>query len=302
MVRFLIFFQYVGTKYSGLAKASQKWSEKQGVLDVLEEAIQRLTPIQVENVTSSCRTDSGVHALVNTIHVDLERPSHKQPFTPHSLVRGINRELVDEDVRVIKACKVQDTFHARHNVVRRDYLYRVVLGCEYPKEMPLFEENRSYAIRESHLDIQKMEEASRLFIGLHDFASFRNLRHDFKDQYTKREMYSVSIYHPCSHHDNYLLHPFSCRYLYLEFSARSYLYRQIRRMVGVLLAVGRGRLTPSDVQDILQSRDNTNLRGTKPAPAGGLYLKDVIYDEKDLQYNSNEKDVEEDGDDSKCVR
>lgn len=79
----------------------------------------------------------------------------------------------------------------------------------------------------SDLDIAKMQEAAGLFIGLKDFATFRNLRHDFKDLYTEREMYSVSIYHPANHHGSLLWHPYDYRILHIEFSARSYLYRQV---------------------------------------------------------------------------
>lgn len=62
--------------------------------------------------------------------------------------------------------------------------------------------------------------------------------------------------------------------------------RSIRRLVGVLIDVGRGKLTPTDVKEVLESRDNTNMKGTRPVPAGGLYLKDVIYNEKDIMQST----------------
>ncbi|PIK33318.1 putative tRNA pseudouridine synthase-like 1 [Apostichopus japonicus] len=295
-VRYLIFFQYIGTNYSGLARNGSKDSSKQGVLDILQEAIQKLTPIQIQNLTSSCQTDAGVHALTNTVHVDVERRPHQRPFHPDTLVKSINNRLRSTDIRIIRAHRVPDTFHARHCAIRRDYLYRLALGCPSEDQMPVVERDRCFGIQEFDLDIAKMQEAAGLFIGLKDFATFRNLRHDFKDLYTEREMYSVSIYHPANHHGSLLWHPYDYRILHIEFSARSYLYRQIRRLVGVLIDVGRGRLTPEDVDAMLQSRDNTNMRGTRPAPASGLYLKDVIYDEKDLCVEETKRiEVEEVG-------
>lgn len=69
------------------------------VLFCLKEAIQKLTPIQIQNLTSSCQTDAGVHALTNTVHVDVERRPHQCPFHPDTLVKSINNRLRSTDIR-----------------------------------------------------------------------------------------------------------------------------------------------------------------------------------------------------------
>lgn len=146
--RYLIFFQYIGTNYSGLARSGIKGATPPGVLDVLEEAIQKLTSLEIQNLTSSCQTDTGVHALTNTVHVDVERYLHQQPYQPDVIVKSVNKHLKGSDIRVIKAYQVADNFHARHCAIRRDYLYRLALGCPSVDQMPIMERNRCFGVKD----------------------------------------------------------------------------------------------------------------------------------------------------------
>ncbi|MEQ2247488.1 hypothetical protein ILYODFUR_009871 [Ilyodon furcidens] len=97
--RYLIFFQYIGTKYRGVVKVPSHQLDKKGVQDHLEEAIQRLRPLNPVSLSVSSRTDAGVHALSNSAHFDLHRKNDNPPFTEDILVKALNFHLKAEQIR-----------------------------------------------------------------------------------------------------------------------------------------------------------------------------------------------------------
>ncbi|RUS90267.1 hypothetical protein EGW08_001956, partial [Elysia chlorotica] len=130
MGRFLIFFSYVGTHYSGVQQ--QLHALRHGKLvktagGVLEEALKALKPVTEPRIQVSSRTDKGVHALRNSCHVDLQHPDAGREYDPAIITNVANYNLSKrgEYVRVVETRRVSDTFHARANALGRKYVYRL---------------------------------------------------------------------------------------------------------------------------------------------------------------------------------
>ncbi|XP_061041157.1 tRNA pseudouridine synthase-like 1 isoform X2 [Eubalaena glacialis] len=216
--RYLVYFQYLGTDFNGVA-AVRGAQHAIGVQNYLEEAAERLNSVVPVKFTISSRTDAGVHALSNAAHLDVQRRSGRPPFSPEVLTQALNTHLRHPAIRVLQAFRVPSHFHARHAATSRTYLYRLVTGCRRPDQLPVFERNRCWALR-----------AERL------------------------------------------------RFWSLEFESQSFLYRQVRRMTSVLVAVGLGALMPAQVKVILESQDPLGRHQSRVAPAHGLFLKAVLYE------------------------
>ncbi|XP_024902288.1 tRNA pseudouridine synthase-like 1 isoform X3 [Pteropus alecto] len=219
--RYLVYFQYLGTDFNGVA-AVRGTQRAVGVLNYLEEAAERLNSVLPVKFIISSRTDAGVHALSNAAHLDVQRRSGQPPFSPEVLTQALNTHLRHPAIRVLQAFRVPSDFHARYAATSRTYLYRLATGCPGPSQLSVFERNRCWALR-----------AERL------------------------------------------------QFWTLEFESQSFLYRQVRRMTAILVAVGLGALTPTQVKVILESRDPLGRHQTRVAPAHGLFLKSVLY--RDLE-------------------
>ncbi|XP_063001138.1 tRNA pseudouridine synthase-like 1 [Elgaria multicarinata webbii] len=279
--RYLIFFQYFGTKYCGVTRAPPDQAVL-GVLNYLEMAAEKLRLSAPAKFVISSRTDSGVHALCNAAHVDIERPSDKPPFSARLLAEALNRHLKPEPIRVLGARCVPDTFHARFSARSRTYVYRVATGCSHPSELPIFEKNLCWATCRGHLNLLAMREAAAFLLGTHDFSTFRSASTELPVRDPVKNLAWVDV-RPApgflsEHSKNSDL-----RFWELEFMSRSFLYKQVRRMAGVLVAVGQNRLEPHHVQELLEIRDLMAYPQNTIAPADGLFLKDVEYYEADLE-------------------
>ncbi|XP_067873400.1 tRNA pseudouridine synthase-like 1 isoform X2 [Heterodontus francisci] len=221
--RYLIYFQYCGTRYSGVMK-SPSHQTVLGVQNYLEDAVQKLRPVNEVNISISSRTDSGVHALCNSAHLDIQRKEGKPPFTGNLLVDALNFHLKPEPISVLKAVRVADNFHARFGALSRTYVYRLVTGCCHRSQLPVFERHLCWPVTNGHLEFWE-----------------------------------------------------------LTFRSRSFLYKQVRRMTGALVAVGQGKLLPQHIADLLEIRDSRAYPQNIIAPPDGLFLKNVEYDTKDLE-------------------
>ncbi|XP_029359145.1 tRNA pseudouridine synthase-like 1 isoform X3 [Echeneis naucrates] len=222
--RYLIFFQYIGTKYNGAVKVPAHQLGKRGIQDHLEEAIMRLKPVNPVSLSVSSRTDTGVHALSNSAHFDLQRKNNKPPFTEQTLVEALNFHLRSEQIRITHAHRVPNTFHARFSAESRTYIYRIALGIPHYSLLPLTENNLCWSLWNTHIPIWE-----------------------------------------------------------LTFRSRSFLYRQVRRMTGALVAVGQGRMSVSQLKDLLEAQDSLAYPQGLVAPARGLFLTKVDYKDTDLQ-------------------
>nr|XP_045006925.1 tRNA pseudouridine synthase-like 1 isoform X1 [Jaculus jaculus] len=271
--RYLVFFQYLGTDFNGVVaiRGSQR---AVGVQNFLEEAAKRLNSVEPVRFTISSRTDAGVHALSNAAHLDVLRRSGQPPFSPEVLTQALNTHLRHPAIRVLKAFRVSSDFHARHAATSRTYLYRLATGCTWP-QLPVFERNICWALQTDCLDVAAMEEAAQHLLGTHDFSAFQSAGSPAKSSVRTLRRISVSP-GPTSPfvlpHENRRL-----QFWTLEFESQSFLYRQVRRMTAMLVAVGQGILTPTHVKEILESRDPLGKHQTRIAPAHGLFLKSVLY-------------------------
>ncbi|XP_072442578.1 tRNA pseudouridine synthase-like 1 isoform X3 [Chiloscyllium punctatum] len=229
--RYLIFFQYCGTRYSGVMKSPSDQTIL-GVQNYLENAVQKLRPVNEVNIAISSRTDSGVHALCNSAHLDIQRKEGKPPFSAELLVNALNFHLKPEPIRPLNT------------------------------------------------DI--MKEAAQILLGTHDFSTFRSLNSEtpFKSPLKTLLQVDVTPGFSISLQQNFHSH---LKFWELTFRSRSFLYKQVRRMTGALVAVGQGRLMPQHIADLLEMRDSMAYPQNIIAPPDGLFLKNVEYDTKDLE-------------------
>ncbi|XP_046995765.1 tRNA pseudouridine synthase-like 1 isoform X3 [Schistocerca americana] len=257
--------------------------------------------VSVAAVHVTPRTDKGVHALLSSAHVDLERHTGGG-YDPECLTVGFNRyfEKAKIGLRVQKCQLVPDTFHSRHSAKCRTYLYRLAvrkqnaptlqkMGFKYLAEIPFSEWRRCYFIQNPEFNVDAMKQAAALFPGIKDFRSFMGASRDDRDIRTVRSMKELCIkpgqqflsddYMPsCKHYDFWEV---TCK-------GQSFLYRQVRRTVAALIAVAQGRLTLEDVQYMLDvpSKDSWNPKAVT-VPPYGLFLVNVEYDPQDLLYERN---------------
>ncbi|XP_031423662.1 tRNA pseudouridine synthase-like 1 [Clupea harengus] len=277
--RYLIFFQYIGTKYRGVMKIPLH-QPVLGVQNYLEDAVRRLKPVNEATVFISSRTDTGVHALCNSAHVDIQRREGKDPFKEEELVHALNHHLRPEEIRVTRARRVGSHFSARYRAVCRTYVYRLATGVCHHTHAPLTESKLCWHLRNTELDVGAMREAGTLLLGTRDFSTFRSLSSDAPLKSPVKTLQTAQIQPGVSFASQHFSGNF--QHWDLTFKSRSFLYRQVRRMAGALVAVGQGKLRLSDIQDLLEARDSLAFPTNLMAPPHGLFLTQVEYQESDL--------------------
>lgn len=201
-------------------------------------------------VQGAGRTDTGVHALGQVAHVDIERPT-----TAKTVRDAINQHLKPAAIVVLAVEAVADGFHARFSATGRSYLYRI---CNR-QTRPVLDYGRVWHVPQA-LDHDAMHAAAQMLVGRHDFTSFRASECQADSPVRTLDRLDVSRRGDEVH---------------IEADARSFLHHQIRNFAGTLERVGRGKWTPDDVQQILQARDRAAAGPT--APPQGLYLTRVTY-------------------------
>ena len=243
-MRFLIKFSYDGTAYSGF----QTQKGKETIQEKLEDALTIVNNHKKTYIVATGRTDKGVHALCQYGHADID-----VNITEKKLKRALNSNLPD-DIHVIETKIVSDDFHARYNVKEKTYQYKINLGEYNPLE-------RNYVYQYNYsLDIDKMKEAIKYFEGEHDFRAF--VTDNKEKENCIRTITSTNIEQIQDK-------------LIITFTGNGFLRYQVRNMVGILIKVGENKLSPKDVDKILQSKDRT--KSGKTAPSEGLYLTNIVY-------------------------
>lgn len=236
--------EYDGSNYHG-------WQRQAGFNSIQQELEQAVEKVTGETVVihGSGRTDTGVHALHQVAHF---QTGSKLP--DDKIFRALNSYL-PEDISVLKVQTATAKFHARFDAVSKRYLYMLRSS---KVEKPL-SRRFTYWIPQA-VDLGKMREGARHFLGAHDFASFAGVGKDPKD--TKRTIYSFKI--------------FQRKDLLLFFvEGDGFLMHMVRNMVGTLILVGRGKLAPQTIETILRAKDRKQAGPS--APAHGLYLLRVKY-------------------------
>ena len=243
-MRYLITFSYDGTNFNG-------YQRQEGLRTIQEEMEKTLKGINggVDTVlNSSGRTDKGVHALNQVAHVDIS-----VDITPYKLKRAMNSNL-PSDIHVIKTEVVDDNFHARYMVKEKEYQYKLNMGEYNPLD-------RNYVYQYcKRLDVKKMKEAIKYFVGTHSFKSFTPNR-------DKRENYIRTISYVNIEEDNGILT--------FTFRGNGFIKYQVRNMIGYLIRVGEGKKKGEDIPKILEKEDRRLASIT--AHPEGLYLTKVMY-------------------------
>ena len=257
MPRLKLTIAYVGTQYHGWqTQARKNASPLPTIQNIIEDAVAHVLGERV-HVHGAGRTDAGVHAEAQVAHLDVPESRARMDWQ-----LALNT-LLPRDIRIADAVLVPDTFHAQHSAVRKTYEYRLWLSKRYtpPQLYP-------FVWACGPVDVERMDEGSRYLLGKRDFASLKNAGTDLRT--TVRTILSIT-----RTPEGPL--PEGCLELTWRFEADGFLKQMVRNTMGLLVAVGRGKLEPADIPGILDACDRRIAPLT--APACGLTMKKVWYDD-----------------------
>lgn len=240
----------LGIEYDGASFAGwQSQVHRNTVQDVLERALSAVADRPVATICAG-RTDAGVHAMMQVVHfdVDVARPDS-------AWVRGTNAKL-PPSVAVGWARPVADDFHARYSALGRRYRY-VLLN--HPVRPALLHGKVGW--HHLSLDIDAMRAAAAMLVGEHDFSAFRSSECQAKSPI--RTLWQLDV----DRQDDLIV---------FDFKANAFLHHMVRNLVGALIYVGNGRMTPDAVGAVLAGRDRS--KGAPTFAAAGLYFVGADYD------------------------
>lgn len=227
------------------------WQSQAGgntVQDLLEQQLKDIFKSAVR-IHGSGRTDSGVHARGQVFHFDAEW-KHK----PAELLQALSSGLPGS-IQVSSIKKVNSDFHARYSVLSKRYIYTVFLGYAPP-----FEVRYCWSLGKRGIDVDLMRKAAGKLLGTHDFSAF-GIRTSAKENPVKDlRRLDIRVHGP---------------HMKIVTEASGYLYKMVRSLVGSLVDVGLGKLTPEDIDEILKTCKRTHKVST--APPWGLSLDKVFY-------------------------
>lgn len=249
MARYFMSLSFKGTRYRG-------WQVQPNgltVQEVLETTMSTFFRQKIA-ITGAGRTDTGVHASFYVAHFDTD----SLPFPAGDLVEKLNRFL-PSDIALFRIWQVEDGMHARFSAIRRTYRYYI------SRVKDPFMQETSYTCSWP-LDVAAMNEAAAQLIHFADFTSFSKLHTDVKTN-------NCRIFEAFWREEGHQL--------VFTISADRFLRNMVRAIVGTLLEVGRGRLTPEGFADVIRKKDR-GAAGTS-APAQGLFLVAVDYEGFDNQ-------------------
>lgn len=248
----------MGTGFHGWQTQARKDKVVPTIQGIVEAQIARISGCPV-HLHGAGRTDAGVHAEAQVAHVDV--PEAKGDIDWQV---ALNTSL-PPGIRIVEAVRAPDDFHAQHHAIRKTYDYRLWLSRRYT---PPWLHPFVWAC--GPLDVARMDEAARFLVGTHDFASLRNAGTDVLS--TVRTMLSIT-----RRPSGPLPAETVCGRAVLtwRFEADGFLKQMVRNSMGLLVAVGRGKLAADDIPAILAAGDRRRAPAT--APAHGLTLKRVWY-------------------------
>ncbi|YCI79485.1 tRNA pseudouridine(38-40) synthase TruA [Bacillus sp. R1-10] len=245
MPKYKCVIAYDGTDFAGY----QVQPEKRTIQSEFEAVLAQMHKGTIIKVTASGRTDSGVHAKGQVLH--FESPL---TFPTENWIKAFSA-LLPTDIIVLEVDIVHDDFHARFHTTGKEYRYIVARS----KLRDPFKRNYAYHYPYP-LNVEAMREAISYLIGTHDFTSFCSAKTEVVDKVrTIKEMDFEE----------------SDEFLVFRFVGEGFLYNMVRILVGTLLDVGSGKMSPHDMSGILDKKDRS-FAG-KTAPAQGLYLWKVFY-------------------------
>ena len=244
MPRFKITLEYDGNRYAGW-QVQKNARSVQGELLEVGMAVFETPKIEIYGAG---RTDAGVHARGQVAHLDVAETR----LSPDQILMRFNDRL-SHDINILKVEKASPRFHARHDAKSRHYVYQI------SKRRDAFGKRYLWWVRDP-LDLGRMRAAAAELTGFHDFRSFGDT--ETPDQSTQVDLTRLEIR---EEGDRILIH----------ISASHFLWKMVRRIVGTLVEVGRGKLTVEQVEHFLTQPSREPARLT--APPSGLFLERVDY-------------------------
>jgi len=244
MPRFKLLVEYAGTRYSGW----QIQKNARTVQGEIDRAIRAVVPRAAFDLYGAGRTDAGVHALAQVAHLDLHTT-----LAPDTLASRLNDEL-PSDINILTATRVPHRFHARHDAVARSYLYQIAT------RRTAFAKPFVWWVRED-LDVAAMRSAAQALVGTLDFRSFTDDDPDEKS--TRVAIDEVAVQAVAG-------------FVLVRVVGSHFLWKMVRRIVGVLAEIGRGGLPVDAAGRFLHEPSRLPARLT--APASGLFLERVFYE------------------------
>ena len=243
-MRYFAELSYKGTSYCGW----QRQPNARSVEQTIEEALTTLLREEID-IVGAGRTDTGVHAAFYVAHFDTSRPIDK----PEDFVYHLN-SLLPEDVAFRRIYPVADDAHARFDATEREYRYYIQTHKDP------FTKQTTWQLT-TPLNLEAMNEAAKVLLATEDFTTFaklgsnntNNICHIFRAEWVETE----------------------CGMVVFIFRANRFLRNMVRAVVGTLVDVGRGKISPTQFAEIVASRDLS--RSSSSAPASGLFLTDVKY-------------------------
>lgn len=244
--------EYDGTPFAGWQLQAGLPRERT-IQGALEQALERLT-VEPVRVRAASRTDAGVHARGQVVAFE----THKDNIPVVGFARGLGTFLPPEIV-VRSASEVEAGWDPRRTARGKRYRYTYWND----RQPTALDRHRAWFVR-GQIDPERMQEAARVLVGTHDFEAFRSTGCEAK--HAVRTLYRVEV----SRGEHQRVH--------LEVVGNAFVRNMVRIIAGNLWAVGAGRLSAEELRAVLESRDRT--RGAMTAPAHGLCLEEVIYDDR----------------------
>lgn len=244
-MRYKCIVMYDGTNFHGF----QIQEDLRTVQLEIENVLKIITKVPTK-IYPAGRTDTGVHAYNQVFHFDTD-----VEMKEYQMKNAINSRL-PRDIYVKKVEIVDENFHSRYNAKIKEYHYIIDLN-EYN---PLLTNYRYYY--KHKLDINKMIDASKIFVGTHDFKAFTK---NHKIENTVRTIYSIDF-------------DINDKVITIKFKGNGFLHNMVRIIVAMLIEVGNDRKTKEDLENILVSKNR--LLAPKTAPANALYLVNIEYDKE----------------------
>jgi len=247
-MKYKIYLEYNGTNYAGWQQQKNAKTVQGTLIETIKEIFKKSKgESRFIDLQGSGRTDKGVHAIEQVAHLECETM-----IAPEILKQKMN-DILSSDINILEIEKIYEKFHARHSALTRQYLYVI------SKRRTAFEKRYVWWIKDK-LNVEKMKEAGELFVGMHNFKSFAEKSDDDKSTLVKVESFEIT-------EDDMKI--------YIRIKSSHFLWKMVRRVVGVLVEVGRGNAQISDIEKLLSSYSETPAQYT--APPSGLFLEKIFY-------------------------
>ncbi len=250
---FKLTIAYDGTDFHGW----QFQSDKPTVQGEIVSVLRRLTQESVQ-LYGAGRTDAGVHALGQVGSFRTQSSLSAAEFQ-----RALNA-LLPQAIRIVAAEETGPDFNARWSAIGKIYRYRIYRGKVVPPFLWRYVLHYPFPLHED-----AMRDAASRFVGVHDFSAFAassGSEDDDKERNMQREIFSTELQRTEDGEE-----------LWFTVHGRSFLRYMVRKMVGTLLEIGRGKLTPADIENLYDLKDRSKSGPT--VPPQGLFMVRVVHNE-----------------------